>query len=492
VLVGDVLVGDVMTTVKRIGILVVAYNAAGTLASVLDRIPADFASRITKIVVNDDFSQDATYLVGLGYRQLSDLPLEVIRHRQNVGYGGNQKAGYRWAIEHGLDIVVLLHGDGQYAPEMLPDMVAPLERDECDAVFGSRTMEKGAARKGGMPMYKFVGNRILTAFQNRAAGMQLSEWHSGYRAYSVAALKEIPFDRNPDGFDFDTHMILQLHEAQKQILEIPIPTYYGDEICHVNGLRYAWDISWAVARYRAHKMGFGTGELAFATPAYELKHADESSHRKIVEWLRRRPASRVLDLGCADGRLGELLQACGHEVTGVDSEKQAGVAERLDRFVEADLDVGIPDEVGAGYDVVLAADVLEHVRSPERLLADIRARVEPHGTVVVSIPNFGHWYPRIRVAAGRFDYERRGILDRGHLRFFTGQSFERLAAGAGFAVRRRDATGLPLEVLERGAPGSPSAGRGRRVLQRLDRFAVKSWPSLFAYQLLYELEPVAA
>jgi glycosyltransferase involved in cell wall biosynthesis len=133
--------------VKRIGILVVAYNAASTLASVLDRIPRDFVPKISTILVNDDSSADSTYLVGLGYQQLNEtLPLEINRHPVNLGYGGNQKAGYRWAIEHQLDIIVLLHGDGQYAPEMLPDIVAPLEREECDAVFGSRMMTKGAAR----------------------------------------------------------------------------------------------------------------------------------------------------------------------------------------------------------------------------------------------------------------------------------------------------------------------------------------------------------
>src|SRR6516165_7534124 len=134
---------------KRIGVLVVAYNAGSTLASVLDRIPRDFVPRISKILVNDDFSADSTYLVGLGYQQIEpSLPLEIIRQPRNLGYGGNQKAGYRWAIEHGLDIVVLLHGDGQYAPELLPQIVGPLERDECDGVFGSRMLEKGAARRG--------------------------------------------------------------------------------------------------------------------------------------------------------------------------------------------------------------------------------------------------------------------------------------------------------------------------------------------------------
>ena len=131
---------------KRVGILVVVYNAASTLARVLDRIPRDFVPRIFEVLVCDDHSQDSTYLVGLGYQQLSrELPLNVIRHERNLGYGGIQKAGYRWAIEHGWDVAVLLHGDGQYAPEVLPQLVEPLELDKCDAVLGSRMMEPGAA-----------------------------------------------------------------------------------------------------------------------------------------------------------------------------------------------------------------------------------------------------------------------------------------------------------------------------------------------------------
>ena len=477
---------------KRIGVLVVCYNAASTLAAVLDRIPRDFVHRIDRVLVHDDFSQDATYLVGLGYQQTTpDLPLEIIRHPRNLGYGGNQKAGYAWAMEHGLDIVVLLHGDGQYAPELLPDMVAPLERDEADAVFGSRMLEPGAARRGGMPMYKFVGNKILTRIENAAAGMSLSEWHSGYRAYSVETLRELPLEQTADGFDFDTQIIIQLKEAGKRIVEIPIPTYYGDEICHVNGMKYAADVTRSVLRYRAHKMGLGTGETAFATEHYEMKEGWATSHGRLLEILTRLPPSRILDLGCDDGSMGERLRLAGHDVTGVDLHKLDGVGERLDRFVEFDLNFGIPPEVGGDYDVVLAADILEHVRRPDRLLADIRSCLSPTGRVVTSVPNMGHWYPRIRVASGRFDYDRRGILDASHLRFFTRASFERLVRAGGFEIRHRDAVGIPFEVSDRGSPEAPKTSNVRRAIEAIEHAAVEVWPTLFGYQLIYVLAPAA-
>ena len=476
---------------KRIGILVVAYNAASTLAHVLDRIPPDFRAKITTVLVADDASQDATHLVALGYQQRgTDLPLEIVRHPKNLGYGGNQKAGYLRAIEEDLDIVVLLHGDGQYAPELLPEMVAPLVNDEADAVFGSRMLEPGRAREGGMPAYKYFGNKILTRVENGLAGMELSEWHSGYRAYSVAALRDLPFERNSDDFDFDTEIILQLKEAGKRIAEIPIPTYYGDEICYVNGMKYAKDILVDVGRYRAHKMGFGSGEMAFATQGYELKDGDfDSSHQRILTWLRSRPAGRVLDLGCSDGRFSERVRALGFEVTGVDVEKLDGVGGRVDQFVEADLDQGIPPEVGGNYDIVLAADVLEHVRKPEVLLKSAREHLRPGGSVIVSVPNFGNWYPRVRVALGMFDYDRRGILDNGHLRFFTRRSFRNLVHRNGLMVRRIEAVGPPSEIVQRGAAGEEVTNGGIGwVLDRISKLGVNLWPTMFAYQFLFELE----
>jgi 2-polyprenyl-3-methyl-5-hydroxy-6-metoxy-1,4-benzoquinol methylase len=469
----------------RIGVLVVAYNAASTLAQVLDRIPPAFRLRIAHVFVCDDASQDATYLVGLGYQQITDdLPLTIIRHPTNLGYGGNQKAGYQLAIQHDLDIIVLLHGDGQYAPECLEEIVAPLERDECDAVLGSRMMIKGAARKGGMPLYKYVGNRILTRFENQMLGTGLYEFHSGYRAYSVKALSGIPFGHNSDGFDFDTQIIIQLVDAGKRIVEVPIPTYYGDEICYVDGLKYAKDVSAAVLRYRLATLGITSGAIGHVGEEYALKDGGESSHSVILRWLGQMPPSRILDLGCSGGLLSERVRALGHSVTGVDVIELPDIRERVDRFVQGNLDDGLPREVQADgpFDVVLAADVLEHVRVPELVLDQSRAMLAPRGSLIASVPNFAHWYARGRTALGLFDYDQRGIFDRGHVRFFTRRSFLRRLHAAGFAVLRNQATGLPLEAL------TSSDGAVVRTLRAADRVAVSMRPTLFGYQFVCQCE----
>jgi glycosyltransferase involved in cell wall biosynthesis len=472
-------------TPLRIGILVVAYNAESTLASVLDRVPKSFRPRVSQVFVCDDASGDSTYLVGLGYKQVvDDMPLRITRHPENLGYGGNQKAGYRMAIEEGLDIIVLLHGDGQYAPECLPEIVAPLERGEADAVFGSRMMEPGAARKGGMPLYKYVGNRILTEFENRMLGTSLSEFHSGYRAYRVDALKEIPFERNSDDFNFDTQIIVQLVDAGKRIVEIPIPTFYGDEICYVNGMKYARDVSGDVIKYRLEKLGFGAGDFGAVKTAAEFEKSD-SATQTILRWLERRPASKVLVLGGANPNLGDQAQALGHEVTlarpGASADDHPGV----ERVLDVDLDHGIPEQVSShgAFGVVVCAEALEQVRDPELMLRQIRGLLSRNAVLIVSAPNFGHWYPRIRTLLGLFDYDQRGVLSTAHVRLFTRRGLLYRLRGAGFTVVKQESTGLPLDVLAR------VGGRVPRVLRILDRIIVALRPTLFGYQMVFLCQP---
>lgn len=485
----------------RIGILVVAYNAESTLEKTLDRIPPAFRPRIAEILILDDASHDGTFTAGCRWSQLRGMPPTVVmRHTKNLGYGGNQKAGYALAAARGLDIVVLLHGDGQYAPELLPAMVAPIERGEAEAVFGSRMMKSGSALKGGMPFYKWLGNRVLTRCENRLLGSRLTEFHSGYRAYSVAALQQLPIDRNTDAFDFDTQIIVQLVNAGMRIREIPVPTYYGDEICYVNGMRYAKDVLKDVLEYRLALKGFGVCAWIPKPAEYAFKAGDGTSHSVILDAMRDLPPGRVLDLGCSGGLFAERLEALGHTVTGVDCVEVAGVRERCSRFVRADLEEGLPAGIGAAdaYDYVVAGDVIEHLSRPERLLTQVAEVLAPGGRVLLSVPNFSHWYARLRVALGIFDYDRRGILDETHLRFFTRGSLRRTVKAAGYDVLAITPTGAPFWALL-GGSGSGSGragGRGRRLLARtlggMSRLLTRFRPTLFGYQYVASLTPHAA
>ena len=222
-------------------ILIVAYNAQAHLESVFRRIPYDRLPPNCEILVSDDASPDSTYEVGKKAALTCPIPTRVLKHPKNLGYGGNQKLGYQIAIQEGYQTVVMLHGDGQYAPELLPEMLAPILEENADVVLGSRMLRKMDALAGGMPLYKWIGNQVLTRIENRIIGANLSEFHTGYRVYRVNALQRIPFHYNTNNFHFDTEILIQMHRVGAFFREIPIPTHYGDEVCHVNGWRYFYD-----------------------------------------------------------------------------------------------------------------------------------------------------------------------------------------------------------------------------------------------------------
>jgi 2-polyprenyl-3-methyl-5-hydroxy-6-metoxy-1,4-benzoquinol methylase len=470
----------------KIGIVVVTYNAASTLSATLDRIPIDVLNRIEEIIISDDASRDDTFELAQRWTAQAHVPkTTVVRHTKNLGYGGNQKAAYALAISHGLDIVVLLHGDGQYAPESLPEILAPFDAGDVAAVFGSRMMHAGAAKEGGMPFYKRIGNRILTKFENGVLGTSLTEFHSGYRAYSTSVLKQIPFEFNSDGFDFDTQIIAQVVHVGAKIVEVPIPTYYGDEICYVDGMKYARDVVRDVVEFKLATKGFGTQEWVPTPDEYQFKEGDGTSHALMLEMLATLPPSRILDLGCSGGLFAERARAAGHHVTGVDYMEIPGVRERTDRFFVGNLEEGIPEEVGGRYDVIIAGDIIEHLSRPRDALRDMRKVLRPGGQLLLSVPNFGHWYPRARVLTGTFGYDRRGILDDTHLRFFTRATLRRTVRTAGFDIMAETVTGLPLGVVTEGGGGALNAVR------RIDGLLTKARPTLFGYQHVVRLTPHA-
>jgi SAM-dependent methyltransferase len=467
---------------KRIAIFVVTYNAATTLRWVLDRIPPEVWEKVEEVFVFDDSSKDDTFGVGMGYKALhGQAKLSVFENEKNLGYGGNQIRGYEYAIREGYDIVALLHGDGQYAPEALPDLLAPLERGEADAVFGSRMMIPGAALKGGMPLYKYVGNKVLTHFENAVLGTSLSEFHSGYRLYSVEALKKIPFQKNTHDFHFDTEIVIQMRAAGLRIVERPIPTYYGSEVCHVKGMRYAKDVTKAVLAYELHELGLTHRPEYDLEPADTMKRSALSSHSQLLE-LVGSPPRTVLDIGCGQGELGHLLKTRGHYVVGVDRSEPHF---ELDEFIRADLLQGLPFAKDRCFDVIVLADILEHLVDPVELLRDAKAHLAPGGRLLVSLPNAVHWSVRAQVASGRFDYTRKGILDRGHLRFFTRATARRLFEDESLQVVSTRTTPIPWEnVLP------PFLGDGvRGKVEKADYFLTQLRPNIFAYQHLFELSP---
>jgi 2-polyprenyl-3-methyl-5-hydroxy-6-metoxy-1,4-benzoquinol methylase len=471
----------------RIMVHVVAYNAAATLAQTLDRIPPDVRTQLAEVCVFDDASQDNTFLVGEGYKATSSgewpVPLEIVRNPVNRGYGGNQKLGYRHAIDRGYDVVVLLHADGQYAPEEMTRLIQPVLDGEADAVFGSRMMNKRDALRGGMPLYKWLGNQVLTRFENAALGMSLTEFHSGYRAYSVRMLSQIPFEANSDDFHFDTQIIIQLKAGGFRIKEVPIPTYYGSEISYVNGFKYAKDVVKSVVEFRQHEAGLAhRPEYAHsAATRYTKKRSPFSSHHRILEAVRA--GSRVLDVGCAGGYLAAALRERGCFVVGVDARDDAAARAACDRFYVAELDGGdwAPEE--RAFDYILFGDVLEHLRDTS-ILSRAAGWLAPNGRIIASTGNVALWFMRLSLLLGRFRYAPRGILDETHVRLYTRDSFRALVEAAGLRVVDEDATVIPVEQL---FARTEQAGIGG-LIEQAEYSLARTWPSLFAYQIILQAE----
>ncbi len=478
---------------NQVAVFIVSYNAEKHIGNVLKRIPDWVAAKLAEVFIIDDSSKDAT--VEKASTQAwpgQKAPLRVFRTPYNQGYGGNQRLGYRYAIRQRFDIVVLLHGDGQYAPEFLPDLLAEYSRGEgADAVYGSRFLTKWGALKGGMPLYKFVGNRILTWIQNKVIGTRLSEMHSGYRSYRTDALQKVPFHANSLGFDFDSDIIIQFAAAGLTIKEVPIPTFYGDEICHVNGLKYAGACIKSAVQYRLMQLEIFYNpkfDIPRRARKYTIKHSPTTVHYVIRE-LQLSVGSELLDLGGGDGGAVGLPHAeRGISTTVIDQftkvEDEAGrhAASHVRlRHIDADLDGEWAAQAGSlRFETVFALDVLEHMKSPERTIEEIFKVMKPGGKFYASTGNIAFWVIRGIHLFGQFNYGRRGILDLTHTRLFTVSSFRRLLRNAGFRIDRIQCFGPPIaDLVESPTPFL-------KWVDAINYHLARLWPGLFAYQILIE------
>jgi len=317
-------------------------------------------------------------------------------------------------------------------------------------------------------------------------GSHLSEFHTGYKAYAVSALRRVPFALNSNVFHFDTEIIIQMLRAGCRIVEVPIPTFYGDEICRVNGIRYALDV--ARASTAAGFMRFGllyrrnfdvTGDETNA--GYEAKLGFLSTHSQAVADVPR--GTTVMDLGCGPGHLSGALHEKDCRVIGVDRFPLAA-GNRFDEFYVGDLNVNPFPRPLRGVDVVLILDVIEHLAAPEKFCEQLRVAAQDNLDVqiVMSTANIGYFVTRGMLLFGHFNYSKRGILDRTHTRLFTFGSMRRLLDETGFVVET--VRGIPAPV--------PLVVRSRfwsRFLMRLQAIAIAILPRVFSYQIYVVAKP---
>lgn len=474
---------------KKILILIVAYNAEQHIENVLDRIPRNLLKQgrfVAEILVIDDASSDGTVARCHTYTQRHDIPILVFRNPVNQGYGGNQKVGYTYAMENGFDVVVLLHGDGQYPPEMIEQMVEPIATGDADAVFGSRMMVKRNALKGGMPVYKFIGNIVLTKLQNFLIGAKLTEFHSGFRAYRVSALAAVPLSFNSNDFDFDTDIIIQLVDTRSRICEIPIPTHYGDEICNVNGVKYALQILHSTLLSRVQKYGIyytRRFDYTLGQPHYDDKGNFDSTHSFAVDLIPH--GSVVLDIGCFGGHVGKrLIEEKGCVLYGIDQFIGDYAREHYAGVRQCNLDDGsftLPEGMRC-VDYVLVMDVIEHLICPERFLEDMRTVLAPfQPRFIMTIGNVGFIIQRLSLLFGQFNYGKRGILDMTHKRLFTFRSFRNLLQEEGFSIGQ--VRGMPVPI--------PFIIHNRflaTLLLKINNLLIRISRGLFAYQIATVVE----
>ncbi|MDD5060013.1 MAG: bifunctional glycosyltransferase/class I SAM-dependent methyltransferase [Candidatus Omnitrophica bacterium] len=470
----------------KVLIYIVCYNAQNHIGDVLNRVPVQYRRDPNiRVIISDDCSIDDTIeAASKALRELKYTNYEIFKTKVNQGYGGNQKIGYNYACRNNFDYVILLHGDGQYAPEELTSFFN-LFKGNYDVILGSRMLIKKNALKGKMPVIRFVSNIILTKIQNLLAQTNLSEFHSGYRAYSIKFLKEANFELNSNGFDFDTDILLQAKFLQKSIKEFPISTFYGDEKSNVFLIKYGLDIFMTTLKFKMQKMGIGCS-LKFKGSKY-LMYKDKfdlkgSTHYYLLKLIEDFKPKKILEIGCGPGYLAERLEAKGVWLTGIDIFTP--VNNNYNEFFCENIEQFDWNKLGQeSFDMVCLMDILEHLKEPERLLLSLKNNPKFENAVfIISVPNVAFFSVRLGLLFGRFNYADRGIMDIDHKRLFTYSSFQRMLKECGFNIKRTIPVSPPFRLLNQGFISEIFSG--------LFNLLNKILPGVFSFQIVKIAESI--
>ena len=410
----------------------------------------------------------------------ADINLKVLKNPINQGYGGNQKIGFQYAIENNFDTLALLHGDGQYAPEIINELIENHVKNKNGLTLGSRMIVKANALKGKMPLYKFIGNIILTYMQNKILRTKFSEFHTGYRIYSVKDLKCIKFHLNTNDYHFDTEIIIQFILNKFKIGEFPIPTYYGDEISYVNGIKYAYNIMKETIKYKLQNFSI------FYERKYELESAELyldkseffSTHSNTIKIVKK--DSNVIDLGSSEGKYLNKLKNknCYIKTVNINEDKNFI---KYDDYEKLDLNKKLPTDIEK-YDYILLLDVIEHLSNPEKFLHKLSKTLNDKQTVIVSTGNIAFIFVRIMLFFGFFNYGKRGILDITHTRLFNFMTFRKIFLSYNFQIKK--IIGIPVPI-----PFIFGNNLFSKLLINLNLVLIKIFPKLFSYQIFMVLTP---
>lgn len=437
---------------KRIG--VVLLEASPDVDRALDRIPPAVWSNLEEVVTfgNDD-----------GRPKVTALP-----RLSNNAPGALRKAAFTYFLERGFDIIAFLRSDGLYPPELLAGLYRPIVADQADAVFGSPNVNHGGP---------------LNELEKMMFGIDLSNFHCGYRAYSLAALRSIQWQRLSDGETFDLELVLKLRHQNFRIKELPIPGDCGSRVPLLRTLKQSIKTAYRYSQTSRSVKRYPEFEEYFVH--YPIKESKRSSHA-YAEMLVG-TGNEVLDIGCGEGILAAKLSGNGNRVTGADILPRAANESALEQYFSVDLNHGIEPMVqtldGKTFDRVLLLDVIEHLLQPEPLLAQCRGLLKPDGRLILSVPNIANLTVRLSLLFGRFDYTERGILDKTHVRFFTRKTVRRMLRENGYEIVEERETVMPVEILFGLPAANPLMRFANNVLGGLTRIL----PGVFGYQIMLVL-----
>jgi len=477
-------------SIKKVLLLIVCYKAQSSITSVLERIPQNIWKNEhyhTESLIIDNVSQDKTFNIAEEYASKHpEWNITILYNPKRQGYGSNQKLGYFYAIRGGFDIIVVMHEEGRHAPEHLDRMIMPIVDNETDAVFSSEMIQFMDIFKNKEVFCKWFSNQILTCVKNKIIRSKLSEFHGNHRAYNVHVLKTIPFKHNSNDYDFDTDIIIQLTDKKKSVQEIPIPIFYGNEISLRQRIPNAFKEIQSCILSRVIKYGIYYHPKFDYEPdsnyRYREKFGYPSSQQFAFDQVPH--GATVIDIGCGPGFMAEKLNSKKVKTASIDLQIQYRMKEHSWKSIKADVEKYDFDEEFGKVDHILALDIIEHLKSPERLLTVLRKRFSKDAPkLIITTGNIGFFPIRLGLLFSSFNYGKRGILDMDHTRLFTFSTLQKTLEMNGYEIKNK--IGIP-------APFPLATGNGRLsyILLLINQALIFISKSLFSYQIAIIAKPL--
>jgi len=469
----------------KILICIFAIADEKTVLDDLNRFPDAVAAGDHEVLILIDGSRAESFGETVKCIQdIESLNVQILFTSENLGYGGNQKLAFHYAVKHDFDVVLMLDECGRYPADRLEELFSALMTSDVQAVVGSRFLGKSHSFRGQMPLHRYLGNRVVTFLQNLILGLTYSEFHSGFRSFRVRALAKIPFPFNSNGRQFDTEILIQFKLKGFDVKEIPISSNKETKTGILDYVRYGIDVIRLSINFQLHQLFLfyeRKFDVSSGTEKYNLKIGYPSPHQHALDEVEGN--GRVLDIGCGRSLVGAELQKKGCWVEAVDCEVPDGGG-KIRKFTKMNLNeenVSLPVH---DFDYVLLLDVLEHLEEPERFILNLRTHARGKSpNILLSVPNIGFFVMRIQLLLGQFNYGTRGILDIGHRRLLTFKTIRKMLEDAGFKIMKCE--GIPVPF-----PEAIGDNLMSRMLLAVNQWLIWFFPKMFSYQIFMVVSPL--